>query len=158
MFRAATGSPYLCCMAEVKTKPTIVPVPDFLAGVEPETRRTDALEVLRMMGEVTGVNPYMFGPSIIGFGSYHYQYASGHEGDAPMIGFSPRKDKLVFYLAQGYARYEGLMYRLGKHKLGKACLYINKLADVDTAVLRELMAGSWQHMKETQRCAACDRT
>ena len=132
-------------------------VPDFLARIESETKRKDAFEVLRMMEDVTGIKPYMFGPTIIGFGSYHYQYASGHEGDAPMIGFAPRTDKLVFYLSQGYARYDELMAKLGKYKQSKACLYVNKLADVDTAVLREMMADSWQHMKVTQHCEACDR-
>ena len=144
-------------MAELKTKPTAVPVPDFLAGVEPEARRKDAWEVLQMMEDITGIKPYMFGPTIIGFGSYHYTYASGHEGDAPMIGFSPRKAKLVFYLSSGFARYGELIQKLGKHTMGKGCLYINKLADVDTAMLRELVLESFEHMKITQRCEVCDR-
>lgn len=135
-------------MAEQKTKPTKVSVKKFLAGIENETRRKDAEELLKIMKQITRQEPKMWGPSIIGFDSYHYKYESGHEGDCFITGFSPRKQNLSLYVMPGFARYETLMGKLGKHKTGKSCLYINKLADIDLAVLKELIKQSYQYMKK----------
>jgi len=125
-------------MAEAKTQPTTVSVDDFIAGVENPQRRADAEVVCALLSEVSGEQASMWGSSIIGFGRYHYRYASGHEGDAALIGFSPRKANLVFYLAPDEGLTEDLLARLGKHKTGKGCLYVNRLSDVDVGVLREL--------------------
>ncbi|MFO7664443.1 MAG: DUF1801 domain-containing protein [Chloroflexota bacterium] len=102
-----------------------------------------------MMSEVTGEEPTMWGDSMIGFGQYHYQYESGRKGDMLAVGFAPRKQALSVYIMAGFDTYEELLARLGKHRKGAACLYINKLADVDEAVLRELVALSYQHMKQS---------
>lgn len=126
-------------MAETKTRPTNSSVEDFIASVEHPTRRNDALTLLAMMRRITGWEPQMWGPSMIGFGSYHYKYDSGHEGDAMRTGFSPRKANLVVYIMPGYSDYSAILDRLGKHRMGKSCLYINKLADVDLEVLEELI-------------------
>ncbi len=133
-------------MAENKTKPTKVSPAAFLKAVQNEQRRKDGKQLLSMMREITGEPPKMWGPTIIGFGQYHYVYASGHEGDSPLTGFSPRKQNLVVYLGPGL-RNENLMGRLGKHKAGKGCLYINKLDDVDRDVLRELIISSVDEMR-----------
>ena len=125
-------------MPEAKTKPTPVNVEAFIASVEKSTRREDATIVRQMMERVTGAPATMWGPSIIGFGSYHYRYASGHEGDTCRVGFSPRSANLVFYVGN-FPEYAALLERLGKHKSGKGCLYVNKLADVDLAVLEEIV-------------------
>lgn len=130
-------------MAEAKTKPTIVNVDAFIAAVEKPVRREDATAVCEMMARVTGEPATMWGPSIIGFGSYHYKYASGHEGDTCRVGFSPRAANLVFYIGD-FPEYEVLLERLGKHKRGKGCLYINKLADVELTVLAEIVRGSYR--------------
>ena len=132
-----------CEVAENKTRPTDADVEAFLAGVENATRRGDGFAVLELMRRVTGVEPVMWGPAIVGFGSYHYRYESGREGDAPRIGFSPRKANLVLYLFSEGREYGEFLSRLGKHKTGVACLYINKLADVDMEVLEALIAHSW---------------
>ena len=129
-------------MAENKTKPTAADVTAFLAGIA-APRRSDAETVIGLMERVTGLPPQMWGPSIIGFGSYHYTYESGHSGTAPRIGFSPRKAAITFYLTSGYPMRDDLLARLGKHKVGKGCLYVNKLADVDGAVLEQVIAASW---------------
>ena len=136
-------------MAETKTKPTGASVEAFLAKVEPAHRREDARTVDAMMRRVTGEEPYMWGSSIVGYGTYHYKYDSGHEGDAPRLGFSPRKAATVLYLSDDYPRHQALMDKLGKHTTGKACLYIKKLADVDMAVLEELARESqaWMDRK-----------
>ncbi|MEG1453455.1 DUF1801 domain-containing protein [Brevundimonas sp.] len=125
-------------MAEAKTKPTGVSVDAFLDAVEHPVRRADGHEVRRMMESITGEPAVMWGPSIVGFGTYHYKYASGHEGDMCRVGFSPRAAKLVLYVG-GFADYESMLERLGKYKRSKACLYLNKLADVDRAVLEEII-------------------
>jgi len=120
-------------------RPTDASVEEFLARV-PDERREDAHRLCAMMGDITGEPPTMWGASIVGFGTYHYRYASGHEGDAPLAGFSPRSQQLVIYLASGFAgRYGALLARLGPHKTGKGCLYIRRLGDVDDAALRELI-------------------
>jgi hypothetical protein len=129
-------------MTEPKTKPTDVKVEDFLNAVEQPTRKGDGFELLRIMKEITKEKPVMWGPSIVGFGSYHYKYESGREGDMPLVGFSPRKQSLSLYIMPGFDEYEDILGRLGKHKIGKSCLYINKLADVDISVLKELIAKS----------------
>ncbi len=128
-----------------KTAPTIVSVDDFLANL-PEQRQTEARQCIAIMQEITGQPPVMWGPSIIGFGSYHYQYESGREGDAPAAGFSPRKANLVFYLADGVSRYEKLLENLGPHTTGQACLYVKRLSAIDLDVLHEIIAESYQYV------------
>lgn len=135
-------------MAEPKTKPTEQSVEDFLNAIPDEQKRADAFAVLKLMKQVTRAEPQMWGSSIVGFGRYHYKYASGHEGDAPLTGFSPRKQNLTLYLMLGAADYADLLKKLGKHKTGKGCLYINRLADVDLPTLKELVKQSVKHMKD----------
>jgi hypothetical protein len=135
-------------MAEIKTKATEVSVDDFIEAVPVPQRREDARKVRAMMERLTGEPARMWGPTIIGFGSYHYKYDSGHEGVMCRMGFSPRKAELVLYVLTGAAEQQGQLARLGKHKTGKACLYIKKLADVDEAVLEELAAGALAYMNE----------
>ena len=125
-------------MAEIKTKPTDLSVDAFLDGVAHPGRRADGQAVRAMMERVTGQPAVMWGPSIVGFGRYHYRYASGHEGDMCRVGFSPRTAKLVLYVG-GFPEYEALLAQLGKFKRSKACLYLTKLADVDPAVLEEII-------------------
>lgn len=129
-------------MAEPKTKPSTVSIESFLAGVADETRRADCKALVKIMKRVTGAKPVMWGPSIVGFGSYHYKYASGHEGDSCLVGFAPRKTDLSIYIMSGFAGRETLLKKLGKHKAAKACLYVKTLADVDVAVLEELVRRS----------------
>lgn len=124
---------------EPKTKVNEASVREFLDAVEHPARREDAFALLDLMTEVTGDQPKMWGDSIVGFGRYHYEYATGHEGNMLMTGFSPRKANLVIYNMPGFERYEAQMSRLGKYKTGKSCLYINKLKDIDVDVLRELI-------------------
>lgn len=135
-------------MSQNKTRPTGAAVDEFLDAVENETRRADAKAVKALMERVTGEPAVMWGASIVGFGEYHYKYESGREGDFMLTGFSPRKANLVLYIMPGYTDYGGLMERLGKHKTGKSCLYVNKLADLDMEVLEELVARSVAHMRE----------
>jgi hypothetical protein len=134
-------------MAELKTKPTSASVTDFLAAIPDEARRADCLTLLGLMKRATGAEARMWGASIVGFGNYHYKYASGREGDWFVIGFAPRKQDLTVYLMGGFDRHAALMRRLGKHKTGRACLYIRRLADVDLAVLKELIRVSVAHAK-----------
>jgi hypothetical protein len=129
-------------MAELKTKKHDGDVDAFLAGIEDEAKREDARALRRIMAEVTGDEGAMWGDSIVGFGSYHYRYASGREGDWFEVGFSPRKRSLTLYLMSGFEDREGLLSRLGKHSTGKACLYVNRLSDVDRDVLRRLVQSS----------------
>ena len=126
-------------MAENKTKPTDIDPVDFIGSVEHDTRREDAETLLELMSKLTGYKAKMWGPTIIGFGRYHYEYESGREGDWMMVGFSPRKANQVIYLMPGYLDLDDQLSRLGKHKIGKSCLYINKLADVDLSVLEEMV-------------------
>ena len=139
-------------MAELKTKPTKVSVTAFLNKVTNAEKRKDCDTLVKLMGEVTGEKPKMWGPSIVGFGSYHYVYASGRGGDWPLTGFAPRKDNLVLYIMAGFKRYDSLLAKLGKHKTGKACLYVKRLSDIDPKVLRELVQSSVQHMREHASC------
>lgn len=126
-------------MAETKTRPTAMQVAEFIDAAPDAVRRENAKTLVALMSRVTGEEPVMWGPSIIGFGSYHYRYESGHEGEACRMGFSPRKAELVLYVLNGSPEQAALLARLGRHKVGKACLYIRKLADVDMAVLEELL-------------------
>jgi hypothetical protein len=135
-------------MAENKTKPTSVSVDDFLDAVPNPQRREDGGKLRALMERLSGEPAKMWGPSIIGFGTCHYKYESGREGDMPRIGFSPRAKELVLYLASDYPRYQALMDRLGKYKTSKACLYIKRLADVDEEVLEALCAESLEHTRE----------
>lgn len=136
-------------MAENKTRPTAESVQAFLDGVENKRRREDGLALLHMMQEATGEEPVMWGPSIIGFGKYHYTYESGREGDSPVIAFSPRKASLTLYIDMDFDGYDALMDKLGKHTTSKACLYISKLADVDMDVLRKVIHKSVEHTRKT---------
>lgn len=129
-------------MAEIKTRPTDVSVDVCLNDVEHPVRRADGKAVRAMMEHVTGQPAVMWGPSIVGFGSYHYRYASGHESDMCRVGFSPRASNLALYVG-GFPEFEELLAKLGKHQRAKACLYVNKLADVDLSVLEEIAARSY---------------
>lgn len=136
-------------MAEVKTHATQVDPADFIAAVEPAAKRADAVVLDKLFRRVTGQQPKMWGPTIIGYGSYHYRYDSGHEGRAARVGFSPRKAKHSLYLlgcdgGATNARFQDLLGRLGKHSRGASCLYVNKLADIDIAVLEEMIELSWR--------------
>ena len=137
-------------MYEAKTNPTEVSVSSYLAGVTDETRRADCKAIAALMKRITGCAPTMWGPSIVGFDSYHYKYASGHEGNACVVGFSSGKAHISVYLVSGYeaAETRALLSQLGKHKLGKACLYIKRLSDVQLPILEQLIAGS---VAETKR-------
>jgi hypothetical protein len=138
-------------MAAPKTKPTNAPVEDFLNSIEEESKRDDSLALLKIMKEVTGDEPKMWGPSIVGFGNYHYKYPTGTEGDWILTGFSPRKQALTLYIMAGFTSYEDLLAKLGKYKHGKSCLYVKKLADVDEKVLRKLISSSIETIKERYR-------
>ena len=129
-------------MAENKTKPTKVSVASFIGQIADESKRADAKVLVKLMREATGEPPKMWGPSIIGFGTCHYKYDSGREGDMPLAGFSPRKPAIVIYIMTGAPGAEELLTRLGKHTIGKSCLYIKKLADVDQSVLKTLIVKS----------------
>lgn len=122
-----------------KTKPTTVDPAAYIASIEHDTRREDALTLLELMGRLSGFEAKMWGPTMVGFGRYHYKYDTGREGDWFMVGFSPRKANQVIYLMPGYENFDDELARLGKHKIGKSCLYINKLADVDLAVVEEMV-------------------
>jgi hypothetical protein len=134
-------------MSQLKTAETADNVLEFIAGLEDERRREDALCLHAIMARVTGEHAAMWGSSIVGFGRYHYRYDSGHEGDSFMVGFSPRKQNLVVYIMPGFSAYGDFLDRLGKYRTGKSCLYINKLADIDTCVLEELVLQSFKEMK-----------
>ena len=134
-------------MAELKTKKNGADVEAFLDGIENGKRREDCRAVVELMAEVTGEPPAMWGDSIIGFGSYHYRYASGREGDWPVAGFSPRKQNLVIYIMPGFSDYGDLLGKLGKYRTGKSCLYVNKLDDVDLELLEQLVRESVKEMK-----------
>ena len=131
-----------------KTQQTEASVELFLAAIEPETRQADARAICDLMAKVSGQPAKMWGPAIVGFGSYHYRYDSGREGEAPRIGFSPRKAALTLYIMSGHQD-AALMARLGRYKTGKACLYLNKLSDVDQGALEQVIAGGLAHMDKT---------
>jgi hypothetical protein len=133
-------------VAEPKTQPNDASVEAFLQNVANEVRRRDSLVVLQMMQRITGHEPRMWGASIVGFGRYQYRYESGREGDSFLTGFSPRKQALTLYIMPGFREYDALMRRLGKYRTGKSCLYINRLEDVDLAVLEELVRLAFEFM------------
>lgn len=135
-------------MAETKTRATEVSVDAFIEAVEDPIRREDAKVIRAMMERLTGEPPRMWGPSIVGFGSYDYRYDSGHEGTSCRLGFSPRKSELVLYVLTGAPEQEAQLASLGKHKTGKSCLYIKTLADVNLSVLEEITRGALAHMDE----------
>jgi hypothetical protein len=134
-------------MAENKTKPTDASVQQYLSAIENETRRRDCQALAQLMTKVTEQQPKMWGTSIVGFGSYHYKYASGREGDSCLTGFSSRKSDLTIYLASGFPKQQELLAQLGKHKVGKACLYLRTLADVDLQVLEQLLISSVEALR-----------
>ncbi len=134
-------------MAELKTKQNDGDVIAFISSVQDEQKRRDSLKILDLMKEVTQEEPKMWGDSIIGFGNYHYKYASGREGDWLLTGFSPRKQNLSLYIMSGFDSYPDLLHKLGKYKTGAACLYIKRIADIDLDVLKELVRRSVAHMK-----------
>ena len=137
------------------TAPTGQPVEEFLAAVPSERRRADAQTLIALMREVTGEEPFMWGPSIIGFGTHHYRYASGREGDSPLAAFSPRKPHLVVYLVAGYeSRYAATLARLGPHKTGKSCLYLKSLDGIDMAALREMVDRSMRVAQGVDRASS----
>lgn len=133
---------------EAKTKQTALSPEGFIAAMEDGPRKADAQVALKWMSKVTGLKPKMWGPSIIGFGRYAYTYDSGHSGEAMLTGFSPRKANLVFYIMPGYEDQAAQLARLGKHKLGKSCLYINKLSDIDMSVLAEIVQDGVAYMRK----------
>jgi hypothetical protein len=136
-------------MAELKTKENNASVEAFLNTVEDEQKRKDCFAIAKLMKQVSKHEPKMWGGAIVGFGSYHYKYESGHEGDACRIGFSPRKANIVLYLPAVVKSQGELLSKLGKHKVGGGCIYINKLAGVDMDVLKKLIDTSFKYMKET---------
>lgn len=135
-------------MAESKTKATGEDVSSFLAAVPDDRRREDARALVALMGRATGEPPAMWGSNIVGFGHYHYRYESGREGDAPLVGFSPRAKELVIYLAADATDRDALLARLGKHRTGKSCLYVKRLDEIDPDVLTALVAASVAAVRE----------
>jgi hypothetical protein len=133
-------------MAEPKTRRSAGSVTEFLDAVADPRRRADAIEVCALIADTTGAEPEMWGSSIVGFGTYHYKYASGREGDWPAVGLSPRKAALTLYLSTGFAGSGELLGRLGSHSLGKSCLYVIRLSDIDQSVLRELIGDAYRNL------------
>ena len=136
-------------MAELKTKPTKRSVKDFIDAIKDEQQQNNCRTVSEIMRRVTKANPMMWGPGIVGFGNYHYKYASGREADWFLTGFTPRKQNLTLYIMSGFKRYGPLLQKLGKHKIGESCLYIKRLDDVDTDVLTELIEESVAHLAKS---------
>ena len=136
-------------MSDLKTQKTKASVSAFLNAIEDDQQRKDAKTIAKIMKEVTGTVPAMWGPSIVGFGSYHYKGASGREGDWLRTGFSPRKQNLSVYIMDGFKSYGPLLKKLGKHKTSKSCLYIKRLEDVDVGVLRQLIKASFKNKLNT---------
>lgn len=134
-------------MAELKTKINDASVVDFLNKLEDNKKREDSFRILEMMKKITKAEPKMWGSSIIGFGTYHYKYKSGREGDWFLAGFSPRKQNLSIYIMSGFSKYSSLMNKLGKFKTGKSCLYIKKLEDIDQNSLKDLIQESVKYLK-----------
>lgn len=138
-------------MAEIKTKQTNASVDKFINQIPDEARREDCFKIAKMMEEITGCKPKMWGPSIVGFDTYHYKYASGHEGDWPIAAFSPRKQDLTVYIMPGFEKYTELMEQLGKHRTGKSCLYIKRLSDIHVPTLKKLIRHSVKEMKRVTK-------
>lgn len=135
-------------VGELKTKPTNASVEKFLNQITDEERREDCFKVAKMMEEITGCKPKMWGSSIVGFDTYHYKYASGQEGDWPIAAFSPRKQDLTLYILPGFQESKELMDALGKHRTGKSCLYIKRLSDIHVPTLKKLIRESVERMKQ----------
>jgi|SRR5215468_463456 len=135
-------------MAELKTKQTEQSVERFLKGISDAARREDCIAVAEIMEEITGCEPKMWGTSIVGFGTQHYKYASGREGDWMLTGFSPRKQNLTLYITSGFDKYDDLMQKLGKHTVAKSCLYIKRLSDIDLSTLKKLIRNSVKEAKK----------
>jgi hypothetical protein len=133
--------------APAKTTENNNSVSGFIKTVDDKRKQADSFELISLFEEATGFPAKMWGPAIIGFGSYHYRYATGHEGDAPMAGFSPRKNAITIYLATDFAKRDELLQKLGKHKISKACIYFNKLEDIQVPVLKKMISESVKHMK-----------
>src|SRR5688572_29838103 len=129
-------------MAKNKTTETNSSVTEFVNKVENEVKRNDSFKLIEIFKSITGFEPKMWGPTIIGFGNYHYKYESGHEGDAPLAGFSPRKDSFVVYIATEFENREVLLSQLGKHKSSKSCVYVKKLSDIDLKILVTMIVNS----------------
>lgn len=141
-------------MAKTKTTYTEIDVKDFLDSyIDNEQKKADSLQLIELMQEWSDSEPKMWGPSIIGFGNYHYKYASGHEGDAPLIGFSPRKAAFSLYIYSDTEKSKLLLPNLGKFKMSKACIYIKKLSDIDVSILKELCMESIQYISEHHECS-----
>ncbi len=136
-------------MAELKTKENDQSVDTFLSTIEDAQKQADCRTLVAIMREATGAEPRMWGDSIVGFGHYHYKYASGREGDWFLVGFSPRKQNLTLYIMAGFDNYEALLGKLGKHSTGKSCLYVKRLADIDMPALKQLVTESVAHMQAT---------
>jgi uncharacterized protein DUF1801 len=134
-------------MAELKTKQTDDSVAAFINSVDDVQKRKDSFEIVEIMKQATGLQPKMWGTSIIGFGSYHYKYESGHEGDMCLIGFSPRKQNIALYVGVNNGNIPELLQKLGKHKTGKGCLYINKFSDVNADILKQIIKASFNEAK-----------
>ncbi len=135
-------------MSTLKTQKNTASVDEFLNSVEDAEKQADCRKLVELMQRATGEPPAMWGKAMVGFGSYHYRYESGREGDWFLVGFSPRKRELSVYIMPGFSQYDDLMDRLGKHKTGKSCLYIKRLADIDLDVLEQLIQASVKHMRE----------
>jgi uncharacterized protein DUF1801 len=135
-------------MAEPKTKPTKASVKEFLNQITDKERRDDCFTVAKIMEEITGDKPKMWGPAIVGFGTWHYKYASGREGDWPVTAFSPRKKDLTLYLMMGFQKHTELMQKLGKHSTGKSCLYIKRLSDIHVPTLKKLIKTSIKELHD----------
>lgn len=136
-------------MAQLKTQPNDESVSGFLERVEDDEKREDSYTILKLMQEITGEEPKMWGDSIIGFGTYHYTYASGRTGEWFLTGFSPRVQNLTLYIMSGFDEYDELLGNLGKHSTGKSCLYVKHLENIDLDILKKLVAKSVEHMKTT---------
>jgi hypothetical protein len=141
-------------MAELKTKPTAESVEDFINAIPDEHIRQDCRKIVEIMQQATGAAPGMWGASIVGFGSYHYKYASGREGDWMLTGFSPRKQNITLYLMVGFERFPHLLSQLGKYTTAKSCLYIKRLSDVHLPTLEKLVQASVAYMRETNPSAS----
>ena len=143
-------------MAKNKTTITKIDVFDFINSyVENEQKKSDSLKLIELMSKWSGSKPNMWGPTIIGFGSYHYKYASGHEGDAPMLGFSPRKAQFSLYIYSKTNKSDELLKKFGKFKMGKACIYVKKLADIDISILEQICMETIAYLNENHECGAC---
>jgi hypothetical protein len=138
-------------MAEAKTKPTKLSVGAFLKAVPDEQKREDAAKLIEVMRAATKQEPVMWGTSIIGFGTYRYKYASGREGDWPIVGLSPRKQNLTVYIMPGFSEFEDLLAKLGKHTTGSSCLYIKRLSDIDLPTLKTIITRSVATMKKKHK-------